>query len=268
MFRGHTIAVRQALVLDEKATVLAFRGVIFLVLVALLLHSPFQENSFASMPFALAAFYLMTSVVAWLSRDPRLNSPDGQASLFLWDVAVITCLLYNSEGFDEEVYLMYFLILFMSALLTEVWQSFLIGAVSCLLYAWLWSKGRAAGELPMTNLLLRFAFFYAAAFFTAMLAHRVRTKEKRYKNLELRLSLERIANGGWGLPVEEALEPDVAKTVRTVNSLIDNMARALERVLKQNEELRETAATVLMQMARERERLGAVAESKQKAPTE
>ncbi|MDE2489419.1 MAG: hypothetical protein KGM24_01135 [Elusimicrobia bacterium] len=48
--------------------------------------------------------------------------------------------------------------------------------------------------------------------------------------------------------------------MRTVNSLIDNLAGALKRTVAQNEALREEAARALLQLEHERERLGAVAE--------
>src|SRR5208282_3655943 len=106
-----------------------------------------------------------------------------------------------------ELYLMYFLIMFMSGLMSQVRQSFLIGSVSSLVYAYLWSSGKTGEDLPLTNLLLRFAFFYVVAFFTAVMAERVRSGQKRVRSLELRLALGRIANGGWGLQLDDELDP-------------------------------------------------------------
>lgn len=249
--------------LDDKSTVFAFRGVIFLALVLFLVHSPRQEDSFQMAPFLLAAFYLFTSVVLWRLPNPRLQTAVAQGLAYLWDVAVVSALVYSSEGFDDELYLMYFLIMFMSGLMSQVRQSFLIGTVSSLIYAALWSRGKVADGLPLTNLLLRFAFFYVVAFFTAVMAEKVRSGEQRTKTLELRLTLARIANGGWGRDLAEemdpGIDPEVAKSVRTINSLIDNLARALKRTVHQNEELREITEQALLHLAREKERLGAVA---------
>jgi hypothetical protein len=124
----------------------------------------------------------------------------------------------------------------------------------------------------LTNLLLRFAFFYVVAFFTAVMAERVRSGEKRVKNLELRLTLGRIANGGWGLELDEEaqdsidLDPELLKTVRTLNALVDNLEHALKRVVGQNEKLQDVATDALLHLAHEKERLGAVAAGKTKAP--
>lgn len=255
--------------LDDKAAVFAFRGVIFLAMVLLLVHSPLQEKDFRWLPFLLAGFYLFTSFAQWRAPLPVLQTARAQAASYLWDVAVVSALMYSSEGFDNELYLMYFLIMFMSGLMSQVRQSFLVGTVSSLVYAALWAQGKTAEGVPLTNLLLRFAFFYVAAFFTAVMAERVRSGESRIKNLELRMTLSRIANGGWGreleAEVEASLDPELAKSVKTINSLIDNLTRALKRTVDQNEEMRDTVETALLQLAREKERLDAAAETP-KAP--
>ena len=255
--------------LDDKSAVFAFRGIIFLAMVLLLVHSRRLEESFQIVPFVLAFFYLFTSFVLWRSPSPRLQTTIAQAIAYLWDVGVVSSLMYCSEGFDNELYLMYFLIMFMSGMMSQVRQSFLIGTVCSLVYAGLWSQGKVAEGLPLTNLLLRFAFFYVVAFFTAIMAARVRSGEHRIKNLELRLTLGRIANGGWGLQLDDdvaaSLDPELVKTVRTLNALIDNLERALKRTLSQNEQLQDTASDALLHLAHEKERLGAVTAAKAKA---
>jgi K+-sensing histidine kinase KdpD len=217
----------------------------------------------------LAAFYLFTSFVLWRSPSSRLQSSSAQALAYLWDVGLVSTLIYCSEGFDNELYLIYFLIIFMSGLMSQVRQSFLIGTVSSLVYAALWSSGKVGEGLPMTNLLLRFAFFYITAFFTAVMAERVRSSEKKVRGLELRLTLGRIANGGWGVQLDEeaeaAMDPELVKTIRTLNALIDNLERALKRTVSQNERLRDVADDALLHLAHEKERLGAVSEAKSKA---
>jgi len=254
-------------VLDDKAAVFAFRGVVFLAMVLMLLHSPRVEQSFRLVPFVLAAFYLFTSFVLWRSRSPRLQTGAAQAVAYLWDVGVVSSLIYSSAGLDNELYLMYFLIMFMSGLMSQVRQSFLIGTVSSLVYAALWMHGRVE-DLPLTSLLLRFAFFYVVAFFTAVMAERVRASEKKVQGLELRLTLGRIANGGWGVQLDEdaeGLDPELLKTVRTLNAVINNMELALKRTVDQNEKLRDAAEEALLHLARQKETLGAVAERKDKA---
>ncbi len=257
--------------LDDKGAVFAFRGVLFLALVLLLVHSPRQEESLTLMPFVLAAFYLFTSTVLWRSPARVLQQWPAQAAAYLWDVFVVSAVMYSSEGFDDELYLMYFLIMFMSGLMSQARQSFLIGTVSSLVYASLWSSGKVAEGLPLTNLLLRFAFFYVVAFFTAVMAERVRAGEERARGLELKLTLARIANGGWGRALvdemDPSLDPDIAKSVRTINALIDNLSRALKRTMLQNEELRESGEAALLQLMHERERLETLtARQKSQAP--
>ncbi len=249
--------------LDEQDAVFAFRGLIVLALGLMLLHGPRMAESFRWTPFALAVVYLATSGALWRARSPRLQSSTAQAAAYLWDVAAVSALVYFSEGFDGDFYLMYFLIMFMAGLLTQVGQSFLIGTVSSLVYAGLWLQGKAGAGLPAEDLLLRFAFFYVTAFFTAVIAVRARGRDRRAQKLSLRLALGRLANGGWGLELDEEagreLEPGLARSVRTVNALMDNLAGALKRTVAQNAELHEAATAALLQLAREKERLEALA---------
>ena len=255
----------KALALDDRTTAFAFRGVLFLVMIVMLVHSQRQEHILELAPFVLASFHLFTSLFLWKAPDTRLNSPLAQSAAFLWDISVVACIMFFSEGFDDELYVMFFLIMFMSALMTEVWHSFLIGMVASLLYAGLWSKGKVAVDLPLTNLLLRFAFFHVMAFFTAVMASRVRSRDERIHKLEMRMALQKLANGGWGIQFADDIDPEVAKSVRAVNSVMDNLARALERVVKQNEQLRDVAGEALLQLAHEKERLEAQAQ-KQRIP--
>jgi len=245
--------------LDDRTTAFAFRGVLFLAMMLMLVHSQRQEQAFELTPFVFAAFHLFTSLCLWKAPDRRLNNPNAQSAAFLWDIGVVACVMFFSEGFDDELYLMFFLILFMSALMTKVWHAFLIAGVASLLYAALWSKGKVAVDLPLTNLLLRFAFFQVMAFFTAVTAARVRARDERVSKLEMRLALEKLANGGWGIRFEDDIDPEVARSVKAVNSVMDNLAQALERVVKQNEQLREAAGEALNQLAHEKERLEAQA---------
>ncbi|MBI2385824.1 MAG: hypothetical protein HYV14_07410 [Elusimicrobia bacterium] len=245
----------KGLALDDRATVLAFRGVLFLSMVLMLVHSRHQAHVFEPAPFVLAAAYLLTSLGLWKASKRALGAPFAQAAAFLWDIGAVAGVMYFSEGFDSELYLMFFLILFMSALMTKVWHSFLIAAVASLIYAGLWSEGKVAADLPATNLLLRFALFQATAFFSAVTAARARDRDERIRKLEMRLALEKLANGGWGIRFEDDIDPEVARSVKAVNSVMDNLARALERVVKQNEELREAAREALNQLAHEKERL-------------
>lgn len=244
----------------------AFRGVLFLAMLLMLTHSLRQEASFEAAPFALAFFHLFTSFLLWKAPSPALNGQGAQAAAFLWDIGVVAGLVYFSEGFEDELFLMFFLVLFMSAMLTEPWQGFLIGGVICLVYAALWSKGKVAADLPATNLLLRFAFLFTMSFFSSMMAARVRAKDERWKKLEMRLALEKLANGGWGVKLTEDIDPEVAKSVRAVNAVMDNLARALEKVVAQNEQLRVAASQALTQLAHEKERLEAQEAPREKSP--
>jgi hypothetical protein len=250
--------------LNDQTAIFSLRGVIFLVLASLLIYSPRQENEFHWLPFVTVIFYLATSFSLWYFHSSRGHSAVVQSVAYVWDILVISALLFSSEGFDGELYLMYFLIIFMSGLMSQARQSFLIGTVSSLVYVALWANGKTGEGLSLTSLLLRFAFFYVTSFFTAIMAERVRFSEQRAKSLALRMALGRIANGGWGAMMDDelspSLDPDLAKSIRTINALMDNLTQALRHTAKQNEDLRAAAEGALLHLAHEKERLGSLAE--------
>ena len=61
------------------------------------------------------------------------------------------------------------------------------------------------------------------------------------------------------------MDPELVKTIRTLNALIDNLERALKRTVSQNERLRDVADDALLHLAHEKERLGAVSQEKSRA---
>lgn len=86
------------------------------------------------------------------------------------------------------------------------------------------------------------------AFFTTVMASRVRGRDER---------IQKLANGGWGIQFADDIDPEIAKSVRAVNLVMDDLARAFERVVKQNEQLRDAAGEALLQLAHEKKRFEA-----------
>lgn len=102
-------------------------------------------------------------------------------AIFLFDTLWISWVIYSSEGLNSDLYLIYFLVVFMSGLQMRVWQSFLIGTVASLLYIGLWVHARPNEDLLNTHTLLRLPFFYMVSFFTAYFAQQVQERERDLK---------------------------------------------------------------------------------------
>ena len=77
-----------------------------------------------------AAFALAGAVLTFFGFMHGERIGIGQTPLVALSYLVVAALMYFSEGFDDELYLMFFLIMFMSALMNKVWHSFLIGTVA------------------------------------------------------------------------------------------------------------------------------------------
>lgn len=168
----------KSLSLDEKTTILAFRGVVCLFLCFFLLYAPAARETFSWAPFALVTVYLLSNLALIPVKRPHFTGSIMPIAIFLFDTGLISWIIYLGEGFNSDIYLIYFLILFMSGLQVKIWQSFLIGTVASLIYVFLWTAARP-GEDPLNaHTLLRLPFFYLISFFSAYFTRQVQEREQ------------------------------------------------------------------------------------------
>ncbi|HBB68038.1 MAG: hypothetical protein A2X28_01350 [Elusimicrobia bacterium GWA2_56_46] len=169
----------KSLNLNEKTTILAFRGVVFLFLCFFLLYAPAKGDTFSWEPAALVLLYLVSNLALFPVERARFADSLIPIAIFLFDTGLISWIIYMGEGFNSDIYLIYFLIIFMAGLQVKIWQSFLIGTVASLIYVFLWTAARPGEDLLNTHTLLRLPFFYLISFFSAYFARQVQEKEER-----------------------------------------------------------------------------------------
>ena len=173
------------LTLDEKLTILSFRGIIFLILCFFLLYSPVMETKFSFAIFSLLNIYLLSDLALLWIPTPKFTSPRLLTVLFLSDMAFISWFIYVTQGWNTDLYLVYFVVIFMSGMQINIRQSFLVGTVAGLLYLALWTNMNPRGDFLNTALLLRLPFFYIVSFFTVVFAQQAGERERLLKQLAL-----------------------------------------------------------------------------------
>lgn len=229
---------------DEKGTILAFRFVLFLVLTFLLLYNLDQQGAPYAKPFILLGLYLLTIVALCFVPAPKLLSPQMHAAIFSADVAFITVVIYLCSGWDSDLYLIYFLIIFMSGIQIKVWQSFLTGTVSSALYVWLETRGTDTADLLGSPFLLRIPFFYIISFSSALAADRVNAAElglqERLRQSEKLNSLGMLATG-----IAHEINTPLTAILGFAQLMLENkeglgerMTQYLENIVSQSERCR------------------------------
>ncbi|MFH1723048.1 MAG: ATP-binding protein [Elusimicrobiota bacterium] len=173
--------------LDEQSALLCLRLVIFLLLNFFLLFSPKMQASFSLTPFALVLLYLFSNTALLVVPRERWSQPLVQSALFIFDIVIISLVIYASDGLDSDLYLLYFLVIFMSGLQVEAWQSFLTGTVASLVYLFFWTRGGREAQLMSAQVLLRIPFFYLIAFFVSFLVGQAQKARKRLEQAEVQL---------------------------------------------------------------------------------
>jgi signal transduction histidine kinase len=155
--------------LGSKAGIVALRGLIALILLFFLLYNPEFETSLRSTPFLLVASYVASVLAMAKAPSHVFARPRTASAVFLFDIVMISLIMYSSAGFDSDLYLIYFLVIFMNGMQMRAGESFLIGTVASLVYLFVGTRS-GSGELMTPNILLRIPFFYIVSFFTAHFA--------------------------------------------------------------------------------------------------
>ncbi|MBI5211193.1 MAG: PAS domain-containing protein [Elusimicrobia bacterium] len=171
--------------LNQKRTLFCLRGVISLVMVFFLVYHPDIERNSLRIPLLLLLAHLASNIALLRLPDSWLEKPSTQAGVFLFDIAAISCLIFVCEGFDGDLFLIYFVVVLMSGLQMRIWQSLLIGLAACAVYMTLWGKSNPEAVWD-AHILLRLPFFYIVAVFAAFFAQQTREREERTKEASLK----------------------------------------------------------------------------------
>lgn len=226
--------------LDAKGALWLLRSAVSLCLLLFLVYSPRLEAAWAFGPFLAAGLHFLSNLALLAVPRIRLESSAARAAVFLFDIGVISWVIYASDGFDGDLYLLYFLVIFMSGLQLKARHSFLTGTVACAVYLSLWSRGSGAETLLETRVLLRLPFLYLAAFSVAFFAEQTRRVHRglreRYRRRE-ELRARRAAAG--------RLAAGVAAQMSDPLSVLLGFSARLARDLEPAHPLKPAAAALL-----------------------
>ncbi|MEI7903824.1 MAG: GGDEF domain-containing protein [Candidatus Firestonebacteria bacterium] len=152
----------------------------------------------------LVLFYILTNVALYFFSLELLNSNVFKYTIFLVDIALVSLSIYAAGSANSDLFLLYFLVIVITAIGQNVQSSIIATVIASLLYLGFILKGNI--ELTNTNLLLRVPFLFVVGIFTSFLAESVEKQKESISSLKLLL---RLAEG-----INECVEiKDIVKAV-------------------------------------------------------
>ncbi|KPJ61046.1 MAG: hypothetical protein AMJ46_03500 [Latescibacteria bacterium DG_63] len=170
--------------IDQKQVTLALRWLLVLIAVGFILSGE-EGISVTSRGFVLATVFVLTNV--FLSFLPRrlftrliLTGP-----MVMTDILIVTTAIYLSGNLRSDLYLLYFLTIFLAALSRNMKVSVLSAIVVILIYGLTTSWRMTNGEFLTTAFLIRIPFFFLSAVFSGFLASQVKRRESEVERTTL-----------------------------------------------------------------------------------
>ena len=151
--------------LNEKSVLIILRFLVIIVSAFLVIYG-FNANTAANLKALSLIFslYALSDIVFVFLDRSYFYLRWFRVSLFMLDIVLISLLIYFSQGIDSDLYLVYFLIIFMAGGMNDIGHAFVMTIVVVVVYGALVSL--RGGEISLSNpvLLLRIPFFFIISF--------------------------------------------------------------------------------------------------------
>ncbi len=167
--------------------IIILQWLIFLITLFLVLYESENASSFPdTLIISFLAFALFNLAAPFLFKYLAFNK--YLHSIFLVDVIFITLSIYLTKGFNTDLYMVYFIIIFMSALANSLKSSMLIAFVVLMFYFGLVMRNPAKEILLDTRLLLRIPFLFVVAVVSGYFGEETKKREQHSEHLEVLFS--------------------------------------------------------------------------------
>jgi PAS domain S-box-containing protein len=156
--------------MDEKESILIFRWLLVFILIALMAFGT-KGLRFASAGYYLAIAIFLSNFGLLAIPKERFDSALVLNGIFLADTIFVTGAIYFSSGIKSDLYLMYFLVIFIAAAAgKQMWGPLLTGLVASVLYGWQVFGSSGGVALTESAFLVRIPFLFVVAGTSSVLA--------------------------------------------------------------------------------------------------
>jgi len=176
----------------NKDITAVFRWLVILVLLCFVLFSPIKipaKNFYLLL--GLIFVFSFSNLGLYLIKERDFEKYKVSRVLLFADIILITAILYFIRGFETDLYLVYFLIIFVAAMQHGgLRRSWITGLVTAVLYLGLYLRNNPLESLLSSYVLLRIPFFFLVSIFSAYHSDQLgkevaRRKEAEEKSLEV-----------------------------------------------------------------------------------
>ncbi len=170
----------------DRAVLLWIRWLFFLVLSFLALYTYNAQATLSEiwLKVGLLVFYAASNALLMLATRREFKLERWSRTIFLADIVLVSTSLYFSTGADTELYLLCFLIIYLSTLGRRVRDTIPLALIASLLYAvFLYHQNRNVNFLD-PQILLRLPFFLVLSLFTSYLAEQTDLNARRMTQMK------------------------------------------------------------------------------------
>src|SRR4051812_28766574 len=176
----------KAIPIGDRGVILWIRWLFFLVLSFLVLYTYNEHASFAELwlKTGLLAFYAVSNTLLMWATRAEFKLEKWSMPIFATDIALVSVSLYFSAGAETELYLMCFLIVYLSTLGRRVRDAIPLALIASLLYGLILFYKTPGIALWEPRILLRFPFFFVLSLFTSYLSEQTDLQKRRIDQMK------------------------------------------------------------------------------------
>jgi len=171
----------------QKKVILAFRFQTVLVVLALL---AFTNGAvlLSSLAFKIAVVYLLSNLLLISIPARYYESLMLTGTMLVSDVIFVSSCIYFSGALSGDLYLLYFLAIFMAALTRDLRTTVIVAVVVSAVYLWVSISASGGAQVVSPKFLLRIPLFFVTSFFAGFLANQARHRELDQRKAKLATS--------------------------------------------------------------------------------
>jgi len=177
-------AKRKVYNLNYKGFAIIFQWLIFVIVIFLVLYEPDKVIVLPIQSLLIWFAFSIFNLYLIFVPERRIHSDKFMSSIFLVDIFFISSIIYLTRGIDTDLYMAYFLVIFMSALASSLKTSVIIAFLAFIFYFGMLVKGSGRVELFNTGLLLRIPFLFIVAIVSGYFGEETKKQELHRKYIE------------------------------------------------------------------------------------
>ena len=198
--------MKKILGLEGKYSLVAFRLTILFLMAFFMLYgdeeilqNPASTQQMFQWMLVLASIHLGSNA-ALIFFPQKMITSGLTTALFFLDTSLISLALYKTQGLQNDLFIIYFLVVFMTVISKKTNLSFLVAGLACFLYAFIFLKTNSLAALLHPEVMIRFPLLLIVAFFSSIIVQETEKNELKAlqslsnlsKNIFSKLKLENL----------------------------------------------------------------------------